>query len=55
MAGKKGQLPNHFEIKEFKHPGAEHPIIRVLHTVQDFRKPSLFSRHSLTNVLLWLW
>ena len=51
MAGKKGQIPGHLKIKKFEHPREDHPVIRILSTVQDFRKPSVFFRHSLTSIL----
>jgi len=52
MGQRKGQIPAHITEVEFKHPGAEHPLIVILERVEDPRKPSCNFRHSLTTILL---
>jgi hypothetical protein len=51
MAAKKGEIPAHIKKKEFFHPNAQHPIIYILESIEDPRKPSQFFRYSLTSVL----
>jgi hypothetical protein len=51
MSGKKGEIPPHVRIKKFSHPAADHPVIVILESVEDPRKPSQFFRYSLTSVL----
>lgn len=51
MAAKKGEIPAHVKKKEFSHPNTQHPIIYILESIEDPRKPSQFFRYSLTSTL----
>lgn len=54
MAGKQGIIPSHVKRKHFEHPGIENPVIHLLETVEDPRKPSVFFRYSLTSILFMI-
>ena len=51
MAAKKGKKSAYVKKKEFSHPNAQHPIIYILESIEDPRKPSQFFRYSLTSTL----
>lgn len=51
MSQPKGKVPAHIKPKIFHHPQEEHPIIKVLMTIDDPRKPSCGFKHSLVLIL----
>jgi hypothetical protein len=53
MAGKKGEIPEHVMQRQKKilSPEANHPVIKILSEVEDFRKPSLTFKYPLTSIL----
>jgi predicted transposase YbfD/YdcC len=51
MSQKKGQVPAHIQVKQFEHPKAEEPWVFILNQIEDPRKPSCNTRHSITTIL----
>lgn len=51
MGQKKGIVPIHIQPKKFIHPGEDSPWIVVLSQVEDPRKPSCNTRHSVVGIL----
>lgn len=52
MSHPKGKVPQHIKPKEFQHPQATSPVVRILMEVQDPRQPSCNFRHSLPTIIL---
>ena len=51
MSQKKGQVPEHIQPKQFQHPGADSSWVCILNRVEDPRRPSCNTRHSVTTIL----
>lgn len=51
MSQKKGKVPAHIQEKQFQHPGADSSWVSILNRVEDPRKPSCNTRHSVTTIL----
>lgn len=49
MGQKKGIVPAHIQPKTFMHPGESSPWIVILSQVEDPRKPSCNTRHSVVG------
>lgn len=51
MGQKKGKVPAHIQPKQFQHPGADSSRVLILNQVEDPRRPSCNTRHSVVTIL----